>query len=254
MNASRKRIVARSRHASRTCSRTARGRAPRRYHGLTRERRSVGEEQLVEHARLPRGHRGGAGRGEIGHREQVEIAQTFAAVHLARELGDGRRVVEIAARGHVVHEEVLQDEVAALVDVFGRQARAASRWLAPSRRRAREWSLPPMALPTSCSSVARKSTVGPRDLGGEAARERVARWRDRRARARASDRPRPPSERRPCTHGRGRGERARPPAKTRGSSPAAGRRRAARPAPSRCADGALGARADELRRRATPLL
>ena len=109
--------------ALRTCSRTLAD-APF-VDRLTRQVRVGGEVELVEHARLPRGHRGGAGGGEIGDGEQVEIAQPLAPVHLARELGDRGRVLEIAARGHVVHEKVLQDEVAALLDVLGGRPRRA---------------------------------------------------------------------------------------------------------------------------------
>jgi hypothetical protein len=91
---------------------------------LTRHVRIGGEEEVVEHASLPRCHRGGAGRGEIGHGQKVKIAQTFAPMNLARELADRRLVFQIAARGHVVHEKVLQDEMAALVDVFRGKAEA----------------------------------------------------------------------------------------------------------------------------------
>jgi hypothetical protein len=82
------------------------------------------EVELLEHPRLPRGHRRGRGRGHVDHREEVKVAEALAAAEALAKLGDRRDVVEVAVRGHVVHEEVIADELPRVRDVFGRRVQA----------------------------------------------------------------------------------------------------------------------------------
>ncbi len=143
---------------------------------LPREVRFGGEVELVEHARLPRRHRRGRRRREVGHREEVQVAQPFAAANAAAKLLDRRHVVEVAASGHVVHEQVLHDELLRLLDVLAAQAEARQDLRAEVGARLRVVLARAVGVRPALAHVVeerrQKERTRARDLRGEARGER----------------------------------------------------------------------------------
>jgi hypothetical protein len=144
---------------------------------LPREVRLGGEVQLLEHARFPRVHRRGRGRGHVRHREQIQVAQALAPAQVLAELVDGCDVVEVAVRGDVVHEQVVAHEGARLVDVFLHDAEAWQDALAELGPRARvvlsRAGLVGVALAHVVQQRRQKKRHRARDLGSQARGERV---------------------------------------------------------------------------------
>src|SRR5450432_1279493 len=58
-------------------------------------------------------------------RNKSSSMQAFASVHLTGELGDRRLVFQVAPGGHMVHEQMLQNEMASLVDVVRQEPEPA---------------------------------------------------------------------------------------------------------------------------------
>ena len=134
-----------------------------------------GEVELVEHPRLPRRHRRRRGRGEVGDREEVEIAQPLATAHEAAELLDRRR----RRRGRAASPRGTSRGAGGRAGAPRRRPRRRGRGAAGCASQSSaplcEWFFrEPLAsgypLPTSWSSVARKSGAGAqsRRRGGEA--------------------------------------------------------------------------------------
>ncbi len=151
-----------------------------------------GEVELVEHARLPRRHRRRRRGRQVRDGEQVQVAQPLPPADAPAELLDRRGVVEVAARRHVVHEQVIEDELPRLVDVLRREAEARQDALAEVGAGlrvvlARAGRVRP-ALAHVVQQRRQEERARARDLGGEARGERELAARARRARAGAADR------------------------------------------------------------------